>query len=265
MKLGFLGGGNMAGAIVGGLLRTGHLAPHELAVCDLDEQKRLQYAQQGIATFTDAIELAGSCRFLVLAVKPQNCAEVLGQIAPHLTPESVVISIAAGISASFIKAAVGFDVKTVLAMPNTPLLIGQGATAISCTPPTTPEELAFAKNIFACAGHVEEIAPECMREVIPLNGSSPAFIYEFCRLFVEQGVALGFSPEVANRLFCHSLIGAAQMMLQSGKSHRELIDMVCSPGGTTRKGMDALEAAGLARAVDECTKATVQRAYELGQ
>ena len=264
-KIGFIGAGNMAGAIIDGITGSGMLAPAQVAVYDIRESQREHYAARGFKVSASAAALVDGCDYVVLSVKPQNFADVLAEIKGHPRPETVFVTIAAGISAEFIKEALGCDAKVVRVMPNTPLLIGCGSTAMSRVAPATEEEFAFVKSVFASAGGVEEISPDKMNEVIPLNGSSPAYIYLFAKVFVDRAVELGFDADVANRLFSNPLIGSARMMLESGKSHQELIDMVTSPKGTTFEGLAALERCGFDKALIACFDDTVRRAYELGK
>lgn len=265
MTVGFIGAGNMATAIISGVIKSGVLLASEIGVYDVNTQKVDDYIEKGLKGYSDPTSLVKECKYIVLAVKPQNCPEVLELIGNHLDSDSVIISIAAGISAEYIKTKAGFDVKVISVMPNTPLLIGCGSTAISYSSPTEKQEFNFAKSLFESAGNVEEIPNELMNEVIPLNGSSPAFIYLFTKLFVDRAIELGFDKDTANRLFCHTLIGSAKMMLETGKSHQELIDMVSSPGGTTLKGTEALVNSGIEKAIKNCFNETVKRAYELGK
>ncbi|MEM1483963.1 pyrroline-5-carboxylate reductase [Oscillospiraceae bacterium PP1C4] len=263
--IGFIGAGNMAGAIINGIVSSGMLEPEKIAVYDVKAEHLHTYASRGFAACDSIGELVQSCNYVFLSVKPQNFADVLAQIKPAATLQTVFVSIAAGISAEFIKSGVGFDAKIIRVMPNTPLLIGSGSTALSQVAPTSDEEFAFIKSVFAAAGAVEEVAPDQMNEVIPLNGSSPAYIYLFAKVFVDRAVELGFDADTANRLFCNTLIGSARMMLETGKTHQQLIDMVTSPGGTTFKGLEALHRCGFEQALIDCFDDTIKRAYELGK
>ncbi len=264
-KLGFIGVGNMANAIISSILNRNILNHENILVYDVDSAKVQEMAKNGVTARFSPAEVAEESDYLLLAVKPQHFETVLKAIKGKVRPETVVISIAAGISARHIKNALEFDCKVVLVMPNTPLLIGHGSTAMAMVAPTSQGELDFVCRLFEGEGTVERISSEMMAEVIPLNGSSPAFIYRYAQLFVEMGQSMGFKEEVANRLFCHSLIGAAKMMLESGKTHEELIKMVSSPGGTTIAGLKALDEAGFPEAVRQGIRACVNRAHELGK
>ncbi len=255
----------MAGAILAGIEGAGLLQPAEICLFDRSAEKVEQYAKKGYCPCESAAQVALRCKYVLLAVKPQNFEEVVPQLQGSISDETVFISIAAGISPDYLCQLAGRPCKVVQVMPNTPLLIGQGAVAISRVAPTTDEEFAFAKSVFAAAGLVEEIDNSLMNEVIALNGSSPAYIYRFAKVFCDRAVELGIDDQAANRLFCQALIGSAQMMLQTGKSHQELIDMVTSPKGTTFEGLQALDEGGFDQTLRQCYDATTRRAYELGK
>lgn len=264
-KLGVIGAGNMAGAIIGGILGAGLLQPEEICVFDRMAEKVEHFAAQGLVGCESAAQVARRCKYLLLSIKPQNFDEVLPQLREDTSDQTVFISIAAGISPDYICRQMGRPCRVVQVMPNTPLLIGRGAVAISRVEPTTDEEFAFAKALFASAGLVEEIDNRLMNEVIALNGSSPAYIYRFAKVFCDHAAGLGIGAEAANRLFCQALIGSAHMMMESGMSHQQLIDMVTSPGGTTFAGLEALSAGDFDQTLRSCYDATTKRAYELGK
>jgi pyrroline-5-carboxylate reductase len=264
-KLGVIGFGNMASAIVGGILQAGILTPADLTLYDLDADKTLPLQKKGARLADSAAQVAESSEYVLLAVKPQNFPELLPLLRPAAQNGRVFISIAAGISADNIRAVLGEDAKIITVMPNTPILAGFGTAALSYGPPTTPEEFAFVLQLFKAAGEACEIPQSLMNEVIPLNGSSPAFIYYIAKVFVDEAEKLGFDRHTANRLFCTSLIGSAHMMLDMGMDHQPLIDMVCSKGGTTIAGLEAMQQAGLAEALRAGISACIRRAYELGE
>ena len=263
VPVGFVGTGNMAGAIIGGITGKKIFAPGQIGVFDVNREALAEYTQRGHVAFESAEQLVAGCKTIVLAIKPQVFDVVLPQIAKSMAPEKVLVSIAAGISAERIKKAVGFDCKVVLVMPNTPLLIGYGATALCRVEPASEEEFAFVKRIFETAGIAEEVDCSLMKQVIPVNGSSPALVYLLAKLMADNAGRVGINREAADRLFLQTLIGSAQMMLQSGKTQQELIDMVCSPGGTTLAGLAALREQGFEQAVAAYYNACIRRAEEL--
>ncbi|MEA5012096.1 MAG: pyrroline-5-carboxylate reductase [Angelakisella sp.] len=265
VKFSAIGAGNMATAIIDGVLHAGFLSPSQMGFYDHSPEKQDAMTIKGLTFFQNVEELCSNSRYIMLSVKPQVVESVLIQMKGHLTKDHVIISIAAGISEHFIKDILGEETKLVLVMPNTPLMVGEGATAISCCQPTTLQEFEFVKQIFSAAGMVREVPSSKLNEIIPVNGSSPAFIYLFAKCFCEYANEQGIDPKTANDLFCQALIGSAHMMLKSGKTHQELIDMVTSPKGTTLMGLEALEKGNFKNVIEECCKATIQRAYELGR
>lgn len=262
-KLGFIGAGNMAGAIINGVVKTGLLAPKQIGICDIDPEKTEPYRQHGHTVYSGISELVRDCSRIVLSVKPQNFTQVLPQVAEAMTPDKLLISIAAGITGKAIQEAVGFACKVVLVMPNTPLLLGQGASALARVEPTTEEEFAQVRALFDAAGVTGEVAPDRMNQVIPVNGSSPAFLYAFAKVIVDCAEQNGIDSQTAMELFCQTMMGSAHMLLESGKTPRELIDMVCSPGGTTLAAMRALEDGGFSKSLKAAVEACIQRAEEL--
>lgn len=260
-----LGAGNMANAILDGAVASGYLGTEDVGTYNVHEEKRKKMAEKGFRVYPTIGELCRDSRYILLSMKPQQAEEVLREMAPAFSREKVVVSIAAGISRKFIQSILGEETKVVLAMPNTPLLVGCGATALACCPPTTPEEFGFVRGVFSSAGLVEEIPEDKMNEIIAVSGSTPAYLYliakHFCQYAQEQGLDAG----VANRMFCQTMAGAAKMMTETGMTHQQLIDMVTSPKGTTLMGLTALEEGGLEGLIRGCCDATIRRAYELGR
>ncbi|MDR0986527.1 MAG: pyrroline-5-carboxylate reductase [Ruminococcus sp.] len=257
-SIGFIGAGNMGSAIIKGIQSS--LPEVKISVFDpnLDKTKL-----NGIDILKCEAAILDSCKYVVLAVKPQILPEVLGKIKGNVTDETVLISICAGISGAFIETAIGRAVKTVLVMPNTPLMVGEGATVLSRLMEVTDEEFAFVKSIFGASGVVAEIPYDKMNEIICVNASSPAFIYLFAKPFIEFAEENGIKESAAKLLFSQALIGAAKMIRKSGYSIDELIKMVSSPGGTTLAGLSALYDGNFTETVTEACKRCTDRAYEL--
>lgn len=263
--VGFIGAGNMAGAIIEGLLKGGVVCPEQTAVSDIDGKKTAPYSGRGLGVYDDSAELVENCRYVVLAVKPQVIGDVLKHVAPSVTEKHVLISIAAGVSCEYIREQIGFPCKVIPVMPNTPLLLGAGAVAVGKGEGVSDEEFQFALRLFRAGGHVEVVENDKLNEVIPVNGSSPAMIYLLAKYMCEFAKSQGIDYGEAGRLFCQTLIGSARMMLESGKTYDELIAMVTSPGGTTYQMLDALEEGGLRELVSDACSRCVKRAYELGR
>lgn len=260
-QLGFLGAGNMATAIIGGIAKA--KLPVSVSAYDPNEEKLKALSAFGVCAAKNAETLAKGSDYLVLAIKPQNFEKALASIRSTVKQETVFISIAAGVTPQYISKVLGFDAKVVQVMPNTPLLLGEGATALSKCALVSEGEFAFVRSLFDCAGITEVIPNEKMNEVIALNGSLPAFLYLYAQQFIHYGVSVGLDEDVCLRLFAQSLVGSAKMLTDSGKTVDELIEMVSSKGGTTIAGLAALREGGIENAVAECCKKCTARAYEL--
>ena len=264
IRLGFLGAGNMGSAMMRGiaasaLAKNGQIS--EIAAFDTDSTKLTALADAGVKPAESAQSLANSADFLVLAVKPQVLGAVLDGIT--LRREQVIISICAGIPAEFIRSHTIADARVILCMPNTPLMLGLGATALAKCEGITDEEFRLAKEMFATCGIAEEIPENRMREVIAVNSSSPAFLYLFAKGFLDFAASVGMDEGASLRLFAQAMIGSAHMLTDSGKTVEELIRMVSSPGGTTLAGLDGLYEGRLTETVRDCCERCTDRAYEL--
>ncbi len=263
--VGFIGLGNMASAIISGILAKEVVSPSNICAYDVSKEKCAFFAEKGIAVAVDEKTVAAQCRYVFLCVKPQVMGDVLAALKPGAGEHNVFVSIAAGIGAGYIKSQLGFDCKLILVMPNTPLMLGEGASALACIPPTGSEEFLFVKSIFAAAGISEEIPAGKLCEVIPINGSSPAFIYLFAKIVADFSKEQGIDYAVALRLFAQTLIGSAKMLTESNLTPDELIKMVSSPGGTTVKALATFEEYGFEKTVRAAMRSCIDRAYELGK
>ena len=262
-KLGFIGVGNMGGAIIKGI--NGKLGNTAVFAYDSDAEKLKNLNLYGATAASSIQELAKKCDFMLLAVKPQQLDGVLGEIKSADNEKLVIISICAGISAEYIRERTFAEAKVVLVMPNTPMMLGCGASAMSRDEKVSDEEFEFAKKIIGSCGIAEVVPMDKMKEVIALNGSSPAFIYLYAKGFIDYAQSVGIDSETALRLFAQSLVGSAAMMTSSGKSIDELIKMVSSPGGTTLAGLDGLYEGKLTEVVHDCCEHCTKRAYELSK
>lgn len=263
--VGFIGLGNMASAILKGMLLKQIIAPQRITVFDVDKGKCDEYAAKGITIAQSAKQLTESCKFVFLCVKPQAFGEMISSIKAGAGQHNVFVSIAAGIGAQYIKDQLGFDCSLVLVMPNTPLMIGEGASAVARIAPTTDEDFTFVKRIFALSGISKEISADKLSEIIPVNGSSPAFIYLFAKVVAEFSHDKGIDYDTAMHLFAQTLIGSAKMLTDSGFTPDELIRMVSSPGGTTLEGLASLKQNGFEQTLRAAMQACINRAYELGR
>lgn len=263
--IGFLGTGNMGTAILKGIAGSSMKSETKLYAYNPTAAKVDALASYGVQKCSSEAEVAASSQYLFLAIKPQKFDEVLPRIADAITEDTVLVSIAAGIGVEYIRKLTKPNAKVVLAMPNTPLLLGCGATALATEAPVSDAEFAVVRRIFDACGMTAVIEPAQMKEIIAINGSSPAFIYLFAKGFLDYAEQVGLSGDVAKELFAQSLIGSAKMITDSGYSIAELIRQVSSPGGTTLAGLDRFYAGNLTDVVQDACDHCTRRAYELAK
>jgi pyrroline-5-carboxylate reductase len=265
-KLGVIGGGVMAEAILTRLLAEQIYLPSQILVSD-PSASRCQFWQDqfGIPTTPHNAEVAQGCDYLLLAIKPQ----VFPQVAVALTgliqisPPSLVISILTGVSLQKLQRAFP-GIPVIRTMPNTPATVGAGITAISYGEGVTSEDKRQVEQIFQVVGEVEEIAENLLDAVTGLSGSGPGFVAVMIEALIDGGVAVGLSRQVATRLALQTVLGTAQLLQQTGLHPAELKDRVTSPGGTTIAGIAALERAGLRSAIIQAVQAASDRSQSLG-
>lgn len=263
--IGFLGTGNMGTAILKGIAGSSMKSETKLYAYNPTAAKVDALASYGVQKCSSEAEVAAASQYLFLAIKPQKFDEVLPRIADAITEDTVLVSIAAGIGVEYIRKLTKPNAKVVLAMPNTPLLLGCGATALATEAPVSDAEFAVVRRIFDACGMTAVIEPAQMKEIIAINGSSPAFIYLFAKGFLDYAEQVGLSGNVAKELFAQSLIGSAKMITDSGYSIAELIRQVSSPGGTTLAGLDRFYAGNLTDVVQDACDHCTRRAYELAK
>jgi len=255
----------MGFAIIKGIVSSDIASSAEIFAFDPDCSKIEGLREFGVTPCGSEQELVNACKYVFLAVKPQIFGLVLEKIADMVTPLHVLVSIAAGITAEYIASKTVDDAKVVLAMPNTPLLLGQGASAISRNAMTGDEEFEVVCNIFGSCGITAILPENKMKEIIAVNASSPAFIYLFAKGFIEYAQEQGIDEISAKRLFSQTLIGSAKMLTDTGFTADELIKQVSSPGGTTLAGLEELYNGNLTGVVKNACEACTRRAYELSK
>ncbi|MCR5111893.1 MAG: pyrroline-5-carboxylate reductase [Ruminococcus sp.] len=265
VNIGFIGAGNMGSAIMKGIASSSLKDNAKLFAFDPDSAKLSSLAECGVTGCKSEQEVMENCKYVFLAVKPQIIEGVLETVAPFTTAETVFVSIAAGISDEFVERKTISGAKVVLVMPNTPLLLGEGASALSHNDAVTDEEFDVVLSIFRLCGKAAVISKDKMKEIIAINGSSPAFIYLYAKGFIDYAASVGIDSNAAMELFAQSLIGSAKMMTDSGYTIDELIKMVSSPGGTTLAGLDRLYEGNLTDTVKNCCESCTKRAYELSK
>lgn len=264
--IGFIGAGNMAEALVRGLLGGKHVAAHDVVVSGPRAERLSELAAKyQVRTTTDNQVVAASADVLVLAVKPQIMDRVVREIADHLTATTLVISIAAGIDTATLEAGLRDGVRVVRAMPNTPALVGAAATAVSPGRNATTEDLAVAKAIFDAVGITVVLEESQLDAVTGLSGSGPAYIFLILEALADAGVKVGLSRRNAQRLAAQTVMGSAKLLLDTDEHPGKLKDMVTSPGGTAIAGLHTLEQGGLRTTLINAVETATNRAKELGR
>ncbi len=264
-KIGFIGAGNMAAAIIKGIISQDEKNSSYINVFDVSEEKCEIMRSMGVNVFADSGEIAEKSSIIVLAVKPQNYPEVLAALKPFVTAEKTIVSIAAGISIEYVRRGLECDCAVVRVMPNTPLLLKKGATALCPSENISSEDKEIVYNMFSGSGVCEYISEEHMNEIIAVNGSSPAYIYLFAKAMADYAQDCGIDYDKAMNLVCATLEGSAEMLKNSGDSADELIKKVSSKGGTTIAALNKLDELGFYNAVKEGMAACTKRAEELGK
>lgn len=265
-KIGFIGAGNMAGALVKGLLAAGRWKASDLWVADAaDSQLRRMKRIYKVEGTRDNRALVRGSQTVVLAVKPQVMAEVLDVIRPETTPKKLFISIAAGFPLQRLEQGLGGGARVVRVMPNTPCLVGKGMSVAVAGAHATPADLKHTLRLFSACGAAVAITGEALLDAVTaLSGSGPAFVYQFAEALIEGGIRGGLAQPLATKLCFQTLVGAAAMLVESGMSPKELRDMVTSPGGTTLAGLTTLEQHQFRETVIAAVETANRRARELG-
>ncbi len=266
-KLGFIGAGNMATAMMSGIVSGGIFTADEIMMSDVSGE-RLSFISEkyGVGITPDNKEVARSCGTLILAVKPQYYTQVITEIAPIVTPGQIIITIAPGQTLESLSERFGSDrLKIIRTMPNTPAMVGAGITAVAPNSNVTQEELEYVRKILGGFGISEVVGENLMDAVVSVSGSSPAYVFMFIEAMADAAVADGMPRAQAYRFAAQAVMGSARMVLETGKHPAELKDMVCSPAGTTIEAVRVLEEKGMRSAVIEAMKACTGRSRSLGK
>lgn len=263
MKLGFIGAGNMARAIIGGVLHSGLVEPKEVIASDVSRDAIDHVSKTlGIETTTDNY-LAAQAEILFLAVKPIYLQQVLEEIKGDIPAETIIVSIVAGKDISWLEERIGSEHKIIRTMPNTPALVGEGITAVCPNEKIERKELEEVLSILQSFGKAEVVAESMMDAVVAVSGSSPAYVFMFIEAMADAAVAEGMPRAQAYQFAAQSVLGSAKMVLETGKHPGELKDMVCSPAGTTIEAVQSLENHGFRGIVMECMRACARKNREL--
>lgn len=264
-RIAFLGGGQMAEALIGGLLASKVSEPDSIGATDPMAARRdhLKF-RFGIHVGEDNIKAVREADLVVLAVKPQALPAVLSDAGPALAGK-LVVSIAAGVTTAWIRERAAVSRGIVRAMPNTPALVREGVTALAYQADLRADDLAAVRALFEAVGSVVAVEERLMDAVTGLSGSGPAYVFVAIEALADGGVKMGLPRATAQLLAAQTVLGAARMVLERGEHPAKLKDQVASPGGTTIAGLHQLEAGGLRSCLIAAVEAAVKRSQELGR
>ena len=260
MKLGFIGTGNMASAIMGGIIKNNVIPAEEIIGADLFAPGRERVQKEyGINVTADNKEVAQKAETIILSVKPQFYESVIADIKDVVTDKQIIITIAPGKTLAWLAEQFGKDVKIVRTMPNTPAMVGEGMTAVCPNEHLTEDEIAYVKSLLESFSRAEIVPERLMDVVTAVSGSSPAYVFMLIEAMADGAVADGMPRAQAYKFAAQSVLGSAKMVLETGKHPGELKDQVCSPGGTTIEAVRVLEEKGFRSSVIEAMKACVRK------
>ncbi len=264
-RITFLGAGNMANAIIRGLLRAGLPTDKVTATVRREEKKKELETTHGIAVGFDNLAAAKAADVIVLSVKPQALDKLLKEIAPAIDRSKLIVSVAAGVPIAAIERRLGSGARIVRTMPNTPCLVGLGATALSAGEHATPEDLSLATAMFDSVGLTTVVDEYQLDAVTGLSGSGPAYIFLIIEALSDAGVKVGLSRHQSLKLAAQTVLGSAKMLQETSQHPGQLKDQVTIPGGTAIAGLHTLEAGGLRTTLIDAVEAATNRARELGE
>jgi pyrroline-5-carboxylate reductase len=264
MKLGFIGCGNMATAMMSGMIKNNIVSPEDILASDASS-KVLESAEQKlrIKTTLNNIEVATSVDVLVLAVKPQFYPTVIKEITDEVKKTTLIITIAAGQSLKKVESLFERTLKIVRTMPNTPALVSEGITAVCANDQVTKEDMDLAMRLLSGFGKAEQVSEHLMDAVVAVSGSSPAYVFIMIEAMADAAVAEGMPRDKAYKFAAQAVLGSAKMVLETGLHPAELKDMVCSPSGTTIDAVRVLEAKGFRSCIIEAMKACADKSRKL--
>ena len=259
MKLGFIGTGNMAGAIMGGIIKKGILAPSEIIGSDVSGTGREKAKEMyGICTTEDNKEVVSHAEIIILSVKPQFYPDVIAEIKDVIRESQLVITLAPGKTLAWLREQFGRELKLIRTMPNTPAMVGEGMTAVCPNENVTADELAEVLELLGAFGKTEVVAEHLIDAVVSVSGSSPAYVFMMIEAMADAAVAEGMPRAQAYKFAAQAVYGSAKMVLETGKHPGELKDMVCSPAGTTIEAVRVLEEKGFRSALIEAMKSCAE-------
>ena len=265
-KIGFLGAGKMATALAKGFVRAEIVFPKEMIAGDVADIARNIFAREtGAKIAADNLEVAKFGTVLILATKPDQVAAALAGIAGAFTKNHLLISIAAGVTISKLESLLPAGARVIRVMPNTPALVGAGASAFALGKNATAADGEIAKKLLSAVGVAVQVKESLLDAVTGLSGSGPAYVYQFIEALSDGGVAAGLPRDISTQLAAQTVLGAAKMVLETGQHPGALKDQVTSPGGTTIEGLHELEKGKMRAIVMSAVRAATEKSKKLGQ
>jgi pyrroline-5-carboxylate reductase len=266
LTIGFLGAGTRGTALAKGFIHAGLVEAGQIIASDPVEGARAAFGREvGAKITTSNAEVVNFASVLLLAVKPDQVAGVLGEIRGQFTEKHLLISIAAGVPLAKLEGALAPGARVIRVMPNTPALVGASATAYAPGKATLPEDAQLAQKLFAAVGIAFSVKESLLDAVTGLSGSGPAYIYLMIEALSDGGVAAGLPRDIATKLAAQTMLGSAKMVLETGLHPGTLKDMVTSPGGTTIEGLHELEKAHVRGSLINAVRAATEKSKKLGQ
>jgi pyrroline-5-carboxylate reductase len=264
LKIGFIGCGKMAQAMIKGMISSGKIKAAQITVSTkTDATLKIVKESYGVHTTIDNKEVAEHSDLLFLAIKPELHSEIIKEIKDTIGEKTIIITVAAGITLKGLEKEFGKEIKAVRTMPNTPSYVGEGMTPFSVNNRLNKEDLQLVTYILQSFGKAEVISEDLMDSIPSISGASPAYVYMFIEALADGGVKNGLSRNQAYRLAAQAVMGAAKMVLETGKHPGELKDEVCTPGGATIEAVSALEQHGLRYAVLQAMEKCTDKAKNL--
>lgn len=259
-KLGFIGCGKMAQAMIKGILASGIVTPEQIMISTKTDATRKSVQEKYSVQVGTNTDVARWSQVLFLAIKPDIHREVLQEIKNVMTEDKIVITVAAGISLQFLEQECGEKIKAIRSMPNTPSFVGEGMSAICINEHVTKADVDIVLELFRSFGQAELVHERLMDSIPAISGSSPAYVFMFIEALADGGVKNGIPRDQAYRFAAQAVLGAAKMVLETGKHPGALKDEVCTPGGATIEAVSALEQNGfrasVLHAMEKCTEKT---------
>ena len=265
LKIGFLGAGKMASALAKGFIAAKIVSPRQIIASDLMENARAAFARDVGGTVTNAnLEVLQFANVLILAVKPDQVLAVLNELKPGFTEKHLLVSIAAGVTLAKLEEALPLRARVIRVMPNTPALVGAGASGYALGSHANGDDGELAQRLLGAVGVAFAVKESLLDAVTGLSGSGPAYAFQIIEALSDGGVAAGLPRDVATRLAAQTLLGAAKMVLETGLHPGALKDMVTSPGGTTIEGLHEMEKGKVRGALINAVRAASEKSRKLG-